>query len=333
MQRALILAILGSVAIHLFALFGGQIELFSEKTEPLLLHAELRLPAPPADVRRFAQPRVKPKSGAPSRPRALKSNPVAEKAPVADAAPAESPGQVPAEMPAPPAPPEVPPVVAEKPAKPLLPANGAIRFAIHQESLGLLVGRAEHSWVFTEDGQYHLTNVTETSGVVSLFKPIRIRAESKGRLVPGGLQPEHYRTWKNGVDNREGADFDWTTQQVHLERNDATLPVEAGAQDLLSLTYQLAYLEKSEQGSRIGIATVRKYEHYTLAALGEEDIDVPAGRFHTLHLRAKADTTTEIWIALDLHRLPVKIRYTDKKGDSYIQSATEIGSLARPSQP
>jgi hypothetical protein len=329
MRRALILAILGSVAIHLFALFGGRIELFAEKQEPLVLHAELRLPAPPADVRRFAR-RSGPTKKKPTVP-SVAAQPVAsgDTPPLMAAAPAEALPDTPGLS----APAEAPPAVAEQPAKPLLPASGAIRFAIHQESMGLLVGRAEHSWIFAEDGQYRLINVTETSGLVSLFKPIRVRAESRGRLVAGGLQPESYRTWKNGVDNRDGADFDWATRQVHLLRNDATLDIEPGAQDLLSLTYQLAYLEKPEQGSRIGIATVRKYEHYTLESLGEEDIDVPAGHFHTLHLRTRADTTTEIWIALDLHRLPVKIRYTDKKGDSYIQSATEIGSLAKPPQP
>jgi len=328
MQRALILAILGSVALHFLVLFGGRMELFAEKREPLLLHAELRLPAPPADVRRLEHRQKTPKKTTPRVPRAgLSPAPV-----VSEPGPVGEPATPAAAEPAPAAPAEVPANVVEKPVKPLLPASGAIRFAIHQEAMGLLVGRAEHSWVFAEDGSYQLTNVTETSGLISLFKPIRVRAESKGHLVAGGLQPEHYRTWKNGVDNREGADFDWASQQVHLERNDATLTVEPGAQDLLSLTYQLAYLEKPEQGSRIGIATVRKYERYALESLGEEEIDVPAGHFHTLHLRAKADTTTEIWIALDLHRLPVKIRYTDKKGDSFIQSATEIGSLAKPAQ-
>jgi hypothetical protein len=38
------------------------------------------------------------------------------------------------------------------------------------------------------------------------------------------------------------------------------------------------------------------------------------------------DKTTEVWIALDRQRLPVRIRFTDKKGESFEQVATEIGS-------
>jgi hypothetical protein len=36
------------------------------------------------------------------------------------------------------------------------------------------------------------------------------------------------------------------------------------------------------------------------------------------------DSVTEVWIALDRQRLPVKIRYTDKKGESFVQVATEL---------
>jgi hypothetical protein len=75
----------------------------------------------------------------------------------------------------------------------------------------------------------------------------------------------------------------------------------------------------------IGVVTGKKYERYALDSLGEEEIDTPAGHFRTLHLRAMTDNVTEIWIALDRERLPVKIRFTDKKGESFEQVATEIG--------
>ena len=42
------------------------------------------------------------------------------------------------------------------------------------------------------------------------------------------------------------------------------------------------------------------------------------------------ESTTEIWIALDRYRLPVKIRFIDKKGDSFEQLVTEIGSSSSP---
>jgi hypothetical protein len=331
MRLLLALALAGSLLIHLAVLFGTNIELLGGEPEPEPLQAVLR--PPPAAAAKV--PRPAKKAGPPGR----LARPPLPGTPLPGALLPET-SMPPAMAPEPETP--VPTLAAaepkeEKPAavpvKPLLPASGVIRFSIYKESLGMPVGRAEHSWEFTSDGHYRLNNVTETSGLVALFKPVRVRVESRGSLVAGGLQPDSYRSWKNGEDNRDGVDFDWASGQLHLLRNDSWQPVVAGMQDLLSLTYQLAYLETPAAGSSIALATVRKVERYALEALGEEDVVTPAGTFHTLHLRARADTTTEIWIALDLHRLPVKIRYTDKKGDSFLQVATEIGSLARPAQP
>ena len=191
---------------------------------------------------------------------------------------------------------------------------------------GFQIGRAEHRWEFTEDGHYRLYGVTETSGLAALFKTVRFENESRGRLVAGGLQPEHYLSRKNGKDANENADFDWSSPQVLLSRDGQVRPVLPGTQDILSLNYHLAYVRQPESGATLGVVTGKKYERYALDSLGEEEIDTPAGRFRTLHLRAMTDSVTEIWLALDHHRLPVKIRFTDKKGDVFEQIATELGT-------
>ena len=187
------------------------------------------------------------------------------------------------------------------------------------------IGRAEHRWEFHEDGSYRLTGVTETSGIAAVFKPVRLEIESRGKMVAGGLQPDTFRSLKNGKDANENADFSWSTVAVALSRDESVRPISPGTQDILSLNYQLAYLGKLAEGTSIGVVTGKKYERYALDSLGEEEIEVPAGKFRTLHLRAMTDNITEIWIALDDTRLPVKIRFTDKKGESFEQVATEIG--------
>lgn len=313
MPIALLVALVGSLAIHGAALFGTDVELFGGGPEPVTLQAEIQPPpsAPPSEPPR---PQRKP----PARP--------ARHGPLATAQP--SPAAVPA--PAEPEPETLPeatipvPAVPE-PVKPLLPASGVIRFAIYKESLGLQVGRAEHRWEFSEEGRYRLSGVTETSGLAALLRPARLEQESSGRLVAGGLQPERFRSLKNGKDANENADFDWASREVLLSRDGSRRPIAPGSQDILSLTYQLAYLGRLAEGTSLGVVTGRKYERYELDSLGEEEIEVPAGRFRTLHLRATTDSVTEIWIALDRARLPVKIRFTDKKGDSFEQLATELG--------
>ncbi|MBL8421016.1 MAG: DUF3108 domain-containing protein [Dechloromonas sp.] len=326
MPVALLAALFGSLAIHAAALVGIDVELFGGGPEPVPLRAEIRpLPAPPGAPPPVVAANPGPSAVArPARaPRLASASPAPKSLPVVDEpvpeAEAESEivpgGKSTATM-----------ITPAQPPRPVLPTTGTIRFAIYKVSLALQVGRAEHRWEFSDDGRYRLTGITETSGLVSLFKPIRLETESVGRMVVGGLQPETYRTLKNGKDANENADFDWSTVEVRLARDGSVRPIAPGTQDLLSLNYQLAYMGQLAEGSMIGVVTGKKYERYALDSLGEEEIETPAGRFRTLHLRAMTDNTTEIWIALDRERLPVRIRFTDKKGESFEQVATEIGS-------
>ncbi|MGV0976793.1 MAG: DUF3108 domain-containing protein [Azonexus sp.] len=321
MPVALLAALFGSLAIHAAALLGMDVELFGggPDPDPVPLHAELRPPPapprpPPAASPAPAKPVVRP-ARAPKLATAAPTPHVVPLAPTTEPVPEIAP-----EMPL------TAPKPSAQPAKSLLPASGTIRFAIYKESLGLQIGRAEHRWEFSEDGRYQLNGITETSGLVSLFKPIRIQTESTGRVVAGGLQPERYRSLKNGKDDNQNADFDWSTAEVRLSRDGSVRPIAPGTQDILSLNYQLAYLGGLAEGRVLGVVTGKKYERYALDSLGEEEIETPAGRFRTLHLRAMTDNTTEVWIALDHANLPVKIRFTDKKGESFEQVATEIGS-------
>lgn len=331
MPIAFALALAASLGIHLAALFGTDVELFGGVDEPMPpLRAELQpLPAAPVaaprpvDKKVVAKPRPKPPK--PRRLASITPAPNAESVPPMPL-PEKTSDKTSEKAPELPSTAAVAPPVAPPPAKPLLPAKGTLRFVIYYGTQGFEIGRAEHNWEFTEDGHYRLRGMTRTSGLAALIKPLVFENESSGRLVAGGLQPEQYRTRKNGKDANENADFDWSSTEVHLSRGGATQPISLGTQDILSLNYQLAYLKKPEMGASVGVVTGKKYDRFALDSLGEEEIDIAAGHFRTLHMRAIGDTVTDIWIALDRHRLPVKIRYTDKKGDIFEQVATEIGS-------
>ena len=327
MPIAIVLALAASLGIHVAVLFGPDVELFGGADEPLPLRAELQAPpAPPAAAAQPAQSRLpEPRPAGKPRPKA-KRLPMARPPAVAEAPSISSESEPSSPMVAAPGEEAVSAPIKPEPLRPLLPANGVIRFAIFMGSQGFQIGRAEHRWEFTEDGRYHLFGMTETSGLVGLFKPVRFENESRGRLVAGGLQPEQYLTRKNGKDANENAEFDWAAPQVLLSRDGHARPVAPGTQDILSLNYHLAYVRQPESGATLGVVTGKKYERYALDSLGEEEIDTPAGHFRTLHLRAMTDSTTEIWLALDHHRLPVKIRFTDKKGDVFEQIATELGT-------
>ena len=263
MPIAIVLALAASLGIHAAALFGTDIELFGGAAdEPVTLRAELQPPPPsPANPPAEHKPASKPHPKTKAAP--LASAKSASKVPTVPATPLEPEVLAPvdelkAEQSSPP----------PEPAKPLLPANGVIRFAILMGADGFRIGRAEHRWEFTEDGHYRLYGMTETSGLAALIKTVRFENESRGRLVAGGLQPEHYLSRKNGKDNNENADFDWPAAQVLLARDGQTRAIAPGTQDILSLNYQLAYVRQPEAGATVGVVTGKKYERYALDSLG-----------------------------------------------------------------
>lgn len=319
MPIALLAALAGSLVIHAAALFGADIELPGFDTPPPPLQAELKPlpPLPASTAAPVAKKRAQPAKAASVQPKASAS-------PTEPEARAEETDEA-----------EPMPVVEAAPQTPLpaVPANGVIRYGVFKGEQGFRIGDAEEQWQFEPDGSYRLRSVSETSGLAALLKPLRYETISTGRLAVGGLQPEHYRVIRNGKESNEKADFDWAAGSVHLTRDGSTQPVAPGTQDILSLNFQLAFLADAAEGMSIGVVTGKKYERFAIEVLGEESIDTPAGKFRTLRLRARTSSTTEIWIALDRYRLPVKIRFTDKRGDSYEQVATEIGATDIPAAP
>lgn len=322
MSRALRFALIGSLILHLLALFGPVVGWPLAPTPPLHLQAELRpLPSQPAAPAQISAPRKKSASqrGRLRAPGVSMNMPsgLALAEPLAKEVAASD--QVAPEQLAEPA--ALPPM----PVVPVLASQGTMRYVVYRGTQKFEIGRAEQHWEFPGDGTYRLFSMTETSGLISVFKPLRVEYESRGRLTADGLQPDSFLTRKNGVETDERVSFDWSAGEVIFARDASRYPLVRGSQDVLSLNYQLVYLGAFESLTEIAVATGRKYGRYALTAIGEEWVDTPMGPFRTLHLRAASETLTEIWIALDHHRLPVKIRFTDKKGDVYEQVVTEMG--------
>ncbi len=334
MPVPLLCALAASLGLHVLALFGADIDL-SMEPGPVLLAAEIKpLPkAHPQQAKNVARP------AAPND--AVSARPEAEE----DMARVSSPGEAPgSELVAP----EVEPVVAEaddlKAASPevsgdeqtggavqenvlsppeRLPARGRIVYRVERGEQEFVVGRSTSTWEIA-DGAYRLRQVTETSGLIWLFRPYELVMESSGRLTADGLQPENFVIRRNGLDSGEKAVFDWTQMQIRVG-NGAPQAAHPGAQDLLSFNYQLGFMAHPAVGSTLPLTTGKKYGVYRLEVLGDEELELFSGKQRVLHLRAPGANTTELWLAYDYLLLPVKIRHVDHKGNSIVQVATEIG--------
>lgn len=317
MPFALIIAFAVSLGGHALALFGTDLELSTTHEPPRLLAELLPPPVPPIPpVRQPAPPEpkvtAKPKLSPPKIAPQASASPVLSTPALSEAATPSVPVVEPA----------APPVIDAAPAESRLPARGMIRYRVERGDQGFVIGDSTHDWEVAE-GAYRITSVTETSGLVALFKPVRIELESRGRIVAQGLQPERFVIRRGGRETKEKAEFDWVQMQVQVG-NAAAQPLAHGAQDLLSFYYQMGFLPHPEADNTLPIATGKKYLPYRFEALGDENLEIPVGSLRTLYLRARGDTTTELWLAYDYLLLPVKIRHLDRNGDSFVQVATEI---------
>lgn len=215
-----------------------------------------------------------------------------------------------------------------------LPRRGSVRFRVMRGEHGLVVGQSVHHW--NHDGQnYVLNSVTETTGLIALFKPVRAIWLSQGAIGAQGLQPHEFRTEKNGV-RGDAAGFDWQSMTLSLSGgSQRTVRLMPGSQDVLSMFYQLGtmlpalqqHVQAVEQdGFRLYVTTGRKLEEYHFQWLGEESRTLKRlGEQPAVHLRVLAgEQTIDLWLGENLRGLPLQIRYTDGKGDSFDQVADEI---------
>ncbi len=336
MPVALILAFAASLGIHAVALFGPDIELAVEPDAPLIV-AELKpLPAPPAQPAvvppASVEPERKPEKATSAKRALPRRKPASPRESMVHAAPAMiNPEAAYADaeetIGAPPVADGVPEVSSQgpetPPAPPRLPPRGSIRFRVDRGDSNFEIGVAHQDWEF-ENGRYRLRSVVETTGLVSLFRSVRIEMESLGRFSENGLQPEVFGVIREGRRAREKALFDWESMKLRVsDRPEQTLGL--GAQDLLSFYYQLGFLDIPPGGAgSMPVATGKKYGLYRLENLGDEEIEIPLGVLRTRHLRAPGENSTELWLAYDYRLLPVKIRHVDNNGGTLVQVAVDI---------
>lgn len=324
-----ILALAASALIHAAALLGPGWDLPGvNAADPVpTIDAVLVKPAVRAEAAPVARPAPKPPADK-LRPQPVVAVAAAVAATPAPVVAAAAPVAAPAETP----PVAVLPVptlvvpVAPTPVRVALPAKGRVRYVITRGEGGLVVGQSVHTW--EHDGlAYKLQSVTETTGLAAIFKPARVVQTSQGEVTAEGLKPHEFRHERVG--GLDTANFDWSRRMVaYAGREDS---VVAGAQDMLSMYYQVVLMTPASGVLEIPIATGRKLENYRFEILGEEVVTLPAGERPAMRVRIRSgNDTIELWLGVgkgaDMRGLPLKIRFTDRKGEIFDQLADETGN-------
>lgn len=137
-----------------------------------------------------------------------------------------------------------------------------------------------------------------------------IRYRSEGRIARNGLQPLHYQAWRNN-DEHEKASFDWSANTLHYgDGEDKQTRLEAGAQDFLSIDWQLAYGGSKRLSAPIQVTNGKKVYHYVLAKAGADHLGNLA---LDVYRTQKDENTTEFSLARAYYHLPVKVLYKDEQ--------------------
>ena len=324
MRSTLIAALIVSLVIHLALLFGAELDLsLASAPTPMPLQAELKAPAAkPAPVARPKRPSAANKKPRPQRPEAKPVESVVSDPVVPAALPESDRPPLPEQIAEPPFSSVDPllgePLLSDERFPEHLPPRGAIQYRVDSGDSGFEIGVSRHDWEIA-DGKYRLVSDMTLKTLILTY---RIESESVGTASAEGLRPDQYIERRNGKEGKGKAVFDWTAMTLRLGNKEAQA-LDHGAQDFLSFAYQLGYLNIPEQGVSLPIVIARKYRVYRIEVVGEEKIEVPAGSFRALHLRAPGAKALDLWLAYDYSMLPVKIRFDDGQY-ILVQTATKI---------
>lgn len=197
------------------------------------------------------------------------------------------------------------PVENTAPAEPgsvmSLPHRGRIRYALYRD--GQLIGYRIEQW--QHDGNTYA--ISRRSELSSATAPAL--AQSRGVVSADGLVPLNYQDEADG----EVLRFDWQALRVAITGGDTAsrqLELEAGTQDDLSLPYQLGQALLHGKPLAAAIASGGGILQRNFEVLGEEQTTVGGKRLRTLHLRSRA-AGLELWLGIDAHYLPLRIRRND----------------------
>ncbi len=183
-----------------------------------------------------------------------------------------------------------------------------------------------------KDGAYRASSVAHATGLFALVQRDPARYISTGALTAEGLRPRRFEGHHRG--KSMFADFDWPAARLNLAHDglNHALDLPRGAQDRLSIMYQLMYAVKSAEQARAPhmdfvMTNGRKLEKYRYTATPGVTIDTPFKRLDTIHLvkqRAADDTGTEIWLAPEYGNVPVKVLIIEEDGVRFEQVATHV---------
>jgi hypothetical protein len=209
---------------------------------------------------------------------------------------------------------------------------------------GFAVGVMDRRFERLANGRFLFRSVTQASGLAKLFKRERVEETSEGTVLDDdALRPDLYRYIRSGGKPKTvEIAFDWDVPRVvnTVNSDSWNLSILPGTVD--RLVYQLLIMRDVARGDSptldYPVADGGKLKTYRFETTGSEAVEVPLGRFEALRLERryeKADTWATVWVAPDLHHLPVRVHHhergvTTKVALEHVRFDDEDGASAPP---
>ena len=194
------------------------------------------------------------------------------------------------------------------------------------------------SWT-SADGRYQ-SDLTAAIDFI-LIKANVLALHSEGTITAAGLAPDRYTETprrRSTVATNFNRD---ARQSISFSSSSATVPLMPGAQDRLSVLFQIGAMllvnpELATVGGRIDIpvAGVRgELETWVFETQGIETIEVGIGPLTTAHLRripktGSNDKTIDIWIAHLEGGYPARVLYTEPNGSTIEMTLEKIEAMS-----
>lgn len=197
---------------------------------------------------------------------------------------------------------------------------------------GISMVRMTRTLTQHEDGHYQLTSRSRAVDFFAWFIKDRISETSQWQFINGQPRPNHYQYRRTGKRERHvELDFDWQRGRVTNTINNDPWQMDIPPQTLDKLLYQLSLMLDLKAGRKTLDYTVAdggKLKQFHFNLLGQEQLELPLGRFDTLKLKHNSHKrSTTIWCAPSLDYLPVRIKHIGKDDHEILMEAISVEGL------
>jgi hypothetical protein len=176
-------------------------------------------------------------------------------------------------------------------------------------------------------GSYQLTETWKGRGIYALLGSAR--RVSQGSIVGNVLRPREFFDERSGRDTAR-AWFDWKANTLTLQYkgNRKIEPLHPDGQDRLSFLLALSLLPGNAKTASYHITDGKGISHHRYQVEGAERVKTPAGEFDTVRVARVREPnekdTAELWLAVQLGYIPIRLLDVEKDGARYEQLATQI---------